>query len=342
METETYVSCKNASKDAALKRGISKEMDRKQTPDYSTVAFVYGYAVHGVVPVLPRTRTALAASQALLMNGSVDTRLMVSFVESKGTIEGIYSNIYQRRDRLWLKYDKRIRKWTARLSLDVPVDSLVADILAHTDLAIQEATTMQRDNLKKIIADALLATLDRYADLISEARYLAAAGQAEGTALGATTAAALLAFISGHPTPDMDAMQKEILAQLQQSTAFLENTAKIIHDMVDGIAGDVATSLVPKIQAGASYDDVSSHIINTVGAGAGAAFYLDTAIHAAFALAILAAVTDSGQLVDFVTVGDEKVCISCEIAEAGNPWKPDEVPSIPNHGGCRCWYSPAQ
>jgi len=256
------------------------------------------------------------------------------------TVEKIYDNIYQRRDRIWMKYDRRIRKWTARFALDIPVDSLVADILAHTDFALHEA---QRDDIKLIVADSLLSTMGMYADLGSEARYLVAAGQSEGTALGATAAAALLAFKAGNPLPNLDVLQTDSLNQLQQSAAFWDHSAEVVQNMIDGIAGDIATGLPPLAAKGASYDDIASYIIKTVGRGSGAAFYMDAAIHSSFALATLASIVSSDveNLISFITVGDVKVCVSCEKAEAQNPWKPSDVPPIPNHGGCRCWYGPA-
>ena len=134
-------------------------------------------------------------------------------------------------------------------------------------------------------------------------------------------------------------MQTDIVKQLQQSTEFYNGVDDTINQMIEGLAGDVALGFPSRAKNGT---DLHEWLINVIGAGAGAAFYLDAAVHAAFALAMLTVISSTGGLVDFVTVGDQSVCPSCAAAEDGNPHKPSEVPMIPNHGGCRCWYAPAQ
>ena len=259
-------------------------------------------------------------------------------------LERLYANLYQRRDRLWMKYDRRIRAWCVRLVSDVAIDALVHDIMTHHELAVSEATAAdrQRDQTKKMVLAALLQALNLYADLASSARSMVAAASAEGMAVGQTAAAALLAYVAGHKIPNMDTLQKETLAQLQNATDYWDNTDQVISDMLNGLAGDIAKSMSVMIAAGATEDDLTKYITSVLGVGAGAAFYLDSHIHALFALALLAAYKQAGSLVDFVTVGDERVCPACEAAEAGNPWKPSDVPPIPYHGACRCWYAPAQ
>ena len=242
-----------------------------------------------------------------------------------------------------MKYDRRIRAWCVRLAQDVAVDSLVHDILSHHELAVHESTAAdrQRDQTKQTVLAALLLALSLYSDLASDARSMVAAASAEGMAVGQTAAAALLAFAAGAKTPDLDTLQKETLAQLQGASDYWDDTNTVINDMLDGLAGDVAKSMSKMIAAGANEDQLTAYITSVLGLGAGAAFYLDSHIHALFALALLASYKRAGTMVDFVTVGDERVCPACDSAEAGNPWKPSDVPDIPNHGGCRCWYAPA-
>ena len=342
MATGAQASRKSTPTDEAPKGSASEKVGSTKAPSNAAIAFLTGYYSVGTETPLTRSIVALGAAEGCYGgNPDVEPWQMSQFLESKGELEGLYGNIYQRRDRLWLKYDKRIRQWTARLALDIPVDSLVADILNHTSLEISEASSNQRADIKDIVTLALIDMLHKYADLNSEARFLAAAALAEGSALGATTAAAFIANKNGQPVPDLDAAQREIVAQLQQSTAFYDHADTTVDDMINGLAGDIALGLPSRAMNGT---DLHDYIVRTIGAGAGAAFYLDSAVHAAFALAILASIMAQGPgaLVDFVTVGDEKVCPSCYDAEDGNPWKPGDVPPIPNHGGCRCWYAPAQ
>jgi hypothetical protein len=306
------------------------------TVDFARTAFCNGYAVHGPETLTPRARTALGTAEGLLAEYQAPSTLW--FIESRGTLEGLYAKIYHRRDRLWMKYDRLAKRWAARLAQDVHADSLVTEILKQTSLEVHES---QRDDIKKLVIAAILFAIGQYADLSSEAKKIVAAAQAEGTALGQTAAAALLAFHAGRPIPSLTMLYKENLKQLVNDLHYWQNTDATLQDMIAGLAGDVAQSMGTQVQSGATPGDLNNYVTNTIGAGAGASFYLDSHLHAAFALALLAAIGQSGSLVDFVTVGDERVCPECEAAEAANPWKPAEVPPIPYHGGCRCWYAPA-
>lgn len=321
---------------AAREDVASPEGSSGSSIDFALEAFCTGYAVHGSEYPSPRARTALAASYGVLEAFPGPDAL--ALIEAKATTEGLYANIYQRRDRVWMVYDRRVRKWTQRLAADLPVDAMVAEIQKAAD---EESADARRQRIKDAIVAALFATITRYADLVSEARNLVAAGMAEGTALGMTAAAALQALLAGNPVPDLDILQRDTLKQLQTAITYYQDLETVLQDMVNGLAGDVARTTSGMVADGSSDDDLGTAIVKTVAAGAGASFYLDSHIHAAFALAILAAIKRANQLVAFVTVGDDRVCPACIAAEDGNPWKPDEVPPIPNHGGCRCWYAPA-
>ena len=313
------------------------------SPDTPLDSFLRGYLPHASHPLTPRAKNVLRAADAVIRENQHAPANLWDVLESKGTIEGLYARLYQRRDRLWMKYDRRAKSWSLRLAQDVAVDSLVADILAHHELSVTEASAAdrQRDWTKQKVIAAILLALGLYADLATDARNMAAAASAEGMALGQTAAAALLAFVAGHKIPDMDSLQQETLAQLKRSADYWNDTDAVITSMIEGLAGDVAKSISKMIQDGATHDQIASYVTATLGAGAGASFYLDSHIHALFALALLAAYKQAGTLVDFVTVGDARVCPACLAAEDGNPWKPNDVPPIPYHGGCRCWYAPA-
>ena len=304
--------------------------------DYATEAFCNAYSHFGDVPMPERARTALRASQGLFNEHQGPSALAV--IEAKATLEGLYAQIYARRDRLWMKYDRRSKNWAARLALDVPYDAILTDIKAVTTTEVHEATAKQRADIRKDVLAALIDTLTRYSDLAAEARSMAAAAQAEGSALGMTAAAALLAYMNGHPIPDMDTLQQQSLTQLQKELSYGIDANDIVTDMLGGLAGDIAQSSPPADQ---SDNNLTLGLQATVGAGVGAAFYLDHHIHSAFALAMLAAYKRAGENVLFVTVGDDRVCPSCLAAEDGNPYTPENVPPIPFHGSCRCWYSPA-
>jgi hypothetical protein len=48
-----------------------------------------------------------------------------------------------------------------------------------------------------------------------------------------------------------------------------------------------------------------------------------------------------GILLNWMTAGDGRVCLSCQDNEDNGPYYPDSFPSLPDHPRCRCCSSPA-
>ena len=308
------------------------------TPAFATQAFLNGYSVLGDVPLPQRARTAHGASQAALVANPDAPDL--SFIESVGVQEGAYAKIYYARDRLGMKYDKKIRRWTKRLSMDV--DGAQVVINSKAILGIKESTS-PNDALKASVLAMLVGLLTTYSDLVKEGSALAAAAKAEGTALGTAAAALLMAVQAKSKIPDLATLQSQSLATLKAEASYWSGVDKVMHDMLAGLAGDVAQILTPAIASGTPEDQIATQVQSTVGLGDGAAFYLDAHIHAAFALAILSLYQSQrpGKGIDFLSCGDNRVCSECLDAEDGSPYKPSDVPLPPLHGNCRCWISPA-
>jgi hypothetical protein len=342
------------SQDTSLQEATSREEaqgDARQelaasegAPDPSLIlsqAFVNGFAIHGEAPAPHRARAAYIAIQHPLVEDH--NPMVLRLVEAVGTTEGLYAKIYKRRDRLWMKYDVKVKRWSKRLSMTIPADMIGPAV----DKAYREApadTKRQREEVKAVIYDYLLTMLKREPELSAELRSMAAAGDAEGTAEGQAAAAALQANKDKQRVPDLPRATAAYLRVLQADEDYGKNAPKIQHDMLQGLAGDAAISYVALAnQAQQSDPSMWAAIVKAIGAGAGASFFLDMHIHASFALAMLAlyAAAEPRALVDFTTVGDERVCPLCTAAEDGNPYKPGDVPPIPLHGGCRCWYTPA-
>jgi hypothetical protein len=74
--------------------------------------------------------------------------------------------------------------------------------------------------------------------------------------------------------------------------------------------------------------------------GSDADFITDWAMTSAAALGALTLYQSEGALtVDWISVGDGRVCAQCEANEAGNPWALGDLPEWPAHPRCRCFVS---
>ena len=307
--------------------------------EFAMTAFANGYAIHGELPMLERSKTAYKASQGLLEAEQDNGAAALSLIASVGANEGLYAKIYKRRDRLWMKYDMAVKRWAKKLSLRIDAADLETEV-AKTLQAAPNKNSRQREEVKTVVSAYLANLLTKHPELSAEIFRITAEASAESKAEGQAAAAALLAHALNQKVPDLAQTTKGNLSQLKRSRSYGSNADKDTRTMMDGLAGDVAIAAASNEGDNSNTGEDYAAII---GAGLGASFYADYNNHAYWALALLALLSSespSGK-VNFVTVGDGKVCALCLEAEDGNPYLPSEVPQIPQHVSCRCWYTPA-
>ncbi len=307
----------------------------------ASVAFANGYAIHDEAPLSPRARHYHRISTEVVH--SFDDPFVLRLIEAAGATEGLYAKIYKRRDRLWMKYDSKVRRWAKSLSMNVPPELLAPEVAKAYSEAPAD-TEKQRHAVKAVILDYLQAMLAQHPSLDAEIRSLSAAAMAEGKAEGQTAAEALLAHAAKERVPDLTRSAAANLKTIQASRDYGQGSADMVKGVVAGLAGDAAIKYVALSNDDSSNNEAPANsLIPTFGLGAGAAFYTDLNIHGSFALAMLAAyaANQPDAQVNFVTVGDDRVCPECLAAEDGNPYSAGSVPPIPLHSGCRCWYTPA-
>ena len=204
--------------------------------------------------------------------------------------------------------------------------------------------------MKDVVAAYLSSLLAKHPDLSAEIHKIASEFDAEATAEGQAAGAALMAHSRGEKIPDPQKAAAAALAELKTAKRYNKNDDKHsgvrpnanrdVLTMLAGLAGDVALGAASN---GGENNDTGDTAAAVVGAGIGSSFYADYIIHAYWALAVLALIRQANPngLVNFINVGDDRVCPLCVANEDGNPWKISEVPPIPYHSSCRCWYTPA-
>jgi hypothetical protein len=264
-------------------------------------------------------------------------------IEAVGTLAGLRDQLYLRRDRLWMSWDRRSRNFSRLLSHVVPVDRLVGSMVdAYKSVTEEKTLTKNQRAAAKAAAVALLHhTLQTDNRLNSELQSMTREALAEGRAEGYTSGAALGALKAGRKVPNLDNFKQDALMRIGR-VGDQSNSSEAVTHQIDGLAGDLAIAVAAAIKLGVSNSDIESEAEDTLAAGDGNSFFLDSAIHSSFVAGQLAQYQqDSVQYANFTTVGDDKTCVLCMSLEAGNPYPIADVPEPPQHGSCRCWIEPA-
>ena len=256
-------------------------------------------------------------------------RLSPQFVEAKGSMSGLTDRLYMRRDRAEHSASVAVAAWAHRFSLVAPVENIYKEL------------SKSHESARKAVVLAYLTTaLDQHHELDKELQGVIATANAR-LAAEARRLGSILNRHKGVNVPDLDDTHKAELAKIQKSGSYRRDIDPTVGLILSGLAGDVAVHYGAQVNAKDTEDATRTGISSTLALGAGAIFYLGMTSHAAYADAQLQHIQDAGEKVDFITSGDSRVCSLCLSAEDGNPYAPDDVPPIPYHGGCRCWYAPA-
>lgn len=270
---------------------------------------------------------------------TIDDPVAIRFAEAQGAQAGLRDRLRGRQDRMEARYDAIIRLWAGRLAQAAPIDAIV-DVI-HAAYGVEEADAVKtRKKAKKKVAILLFATLEVFKDLEDELHSIIQNSANEAAAEGKTAAGVSVNQRNTGKIPSIIDTKNTILAQLTRQTVPM-NPKPMTKAVVGGIAGDVALQLGAKINQNQKPDDMRAAVLGIIAAGLGAAFYLKEGMRDAYSAAQLDHLSDAGQLVNFTTMGDDKVEGECLAAEAGSPYRPEDVPSIPLHAGCRCWYTDA-
>lgn len=321
MEIKQSASLQEAFSAAEKAFYARKDVASSQTPSDAQIAeaFSYGYSEFG---------HEISERSVALYHDLVAMRTPLEFAEAKGNKAGLVDKIYMRRDALEHSATIAILKWAKRFSYDIPVE-LTYD-------ALQDPK-----DPKKAVTQVLSDTLNQYADLRTEVRQIVDHAHADGVAEGTLAAGSLINHSKKIPVPDLNDQHTKELSKATRSNDFGKNTDAAITLILAGLAGDLVIHSGALKNQGKNEDQIKESIIPTVALGAGAAFYLGSSVHQEYADAQLAHIKTAGEQVDFTVTGDARVCSACLSAEDGNPYSPSEVPPIPLHGGCRCWYAAA-
>jgi hypothetical protein len=302
-------------------------------------AFMAGYTKHGTPDVTVRAWTC---SHMLLWfaEDNAENPNVLAMVESQAELEGLYNQIFVRRDHLWQTFDILVHAWAKKLSLFAPYDRIVSAANAADNQ--QDQSTQNRDAIRAAIIAVLQAILAEHPNLAAELRDIGIRATLQAHAEGNAVAVALLALLHNQPVPDLQELVAASLKKAKHDHGVQQGVNQFVSAAIAGMAGDAANLMVPAIHDGAPDDVLSDKAKTAVATGAGPAFYTDNHIQATLILAGLAAYRRNAVgRVNWITMGDSKVCPQCLALEAGGPYLiPDLPASPPAHGNCRCFLSP--
>lgn len=284
-------------------------------------AFSFGYSEFGY----EMSVRALDVYQALNR-----MRAPLAFAEAQGAKVALIDTLYMRRDRLEHSASMLAAKWAKKLATLLPIDTLYKALTSTTDKDIQSS-----------VLAILVGLLAEYPDLAREIKSIVADAHAKAVAEGTVSAGSILNQHKGHKVPDIVNTHKTQLAKAKTSSAYWTGSDTTVAQILQGLAGDLVIGIGHKIKEKLKEEAIKAAIAHIISSGAGAKFYMGAAVHLFYANAQKDYLHSAGEKIDFVTVGDSRVCPMCISAEEGNPYTVSDLPVIPQHGGCRCWYTPA-
>jgi hypothetical protein len=301
--------------------------------DVRAEAFAAGYAQHGPLPMPPAARAAYRAADEL----ALPTQALLEV----GTVEGRRQALHKRRLKAQTDHSTAALAVTAawRSSVDATALTrlLLPTVAAGRD-AVRQAALDELDRQARM-ADGLGAAWQQ----VNADAYTAAT--AEGIAQASNSPD------EGGPAKPADVARDLPAAVAGIATADAWRTADSwTAQQLGGLAGDVARAIgpgpdIPAATAAArdasrALDEVVQAARDALDAATGIGFYAEEQSAQATGLGFLLYLDQPGTaiLVDFVTMGDPRVEALCQAYSAAGPYLPGDVPDIPVHGLCRCWY----
>lgn len=284
-------------------------------------AFARGYAESGPLPA-PAWVRAVAETVT-------DAPRLVA--EAQGRIEGRRAGLERRRLRLYAKHRTRLLALAASLAAHTPRGDLARALATAVGLSEDTEDRKARRDAAAAAALAILtrallttdglaaswqrANVDAYVDARAEGQAEALASPTEGGPANPRTVAAVFST-----------------AGLATAAAW-SSADEWTRMQVSGLAGDLADAAV----AAADLDALRAGIDASLRGAVGVAYYLEDEMHRAAAQGFAVYLDAAVATINFVSVGDSRVCPTCAAYAGASPWAPDDIPVPPVHGTCRCW-----
>lgn len=313
----------------------------------TAAAFAAGWALSGA-PLSARFDEGVAA--AVLAAEDRRGGQAAEATLKLGSLTGTWAVVYDRQDALYdartRKLTREWRKLTAGLDVALAVAAFRGSALMQQDGPAPGSdgeTPGQRAQRRRELRDLALAAVtgmlaalpaaEGWASFLAITSGALAAASGEGFA----AALALAADSAGAAGFGWDAAQK---AGRQEPDS--TETAIVAGVLVSAMASKLAVTLAALAAAGATAAEMAAAVTGALREAAAAGVSLAHAMASAIATAVQALyAAHSVAKLDFLTVGDDRVCAICDAYERANPHDAGRFPPCPAHIRCRCWPAPA-
>jgi hypothetical protein len=265
-------------------------------------------------------------------------------------LTGVWADVYARQDAIHARHGRKARTAWRKAIAGLDLAALIAAFRRQalmldgspapgTDHESPQAARYHkaqlRDLARSMSAGYLTGVNDQpdYTGLTAAitAALIAAAGEGTAAALGVSAAAA------GHAGFAWDKAARDGRTEPDQGTV-TGWAGRIIAGAVTGLAAALAAGAI----AGASEAEMTRAAAAVLRKARSVTAYLDQAVHSAATSAMAAAYSALGgiELLDWISAGDGRVCVTCSNYEANSPYSPQNYPATP-HSKCRCVPGPS-
>lgn len=316
--------------------------------DQARTAFAVGWAATNA-SLTDRTRIAVNAAVGLAVEHAGQPGVLEATMQL-GSLEGVWAELYARRETLYAKHDTAIMAaWQALVEDQFDAAGVVATFRRSVGEAASDSDQRRREREAAAIA-AALAALHRLLAATSDTRYRALLesiehGLRDGVAEGTAGAIAIAAQQLGHTSIRFDRAFADAKAALTDVEQYQAQAAAWAKQTGEAAARALGRRLAADADTGAADQDMvdtAQDTSRTGWLGTAVAAFTDWAIGHAFTLGATAVyATLSVASVNWITVGDSRVCPRCQSLEDGNPYPLFGAPSPPAHPRCRCTTEPA-
>ena len=316
-------------------------------------AYAAGWAASGG-PLTDRVRAGATTAVRLAVEHANEPGVWEATLHL-GALEGVWARIYARRDTVYTRQDKTVGDaWHLYLAhaIDPAVLARTARRAAGLAETTTDADTDRRDRVIAAVLALLLGLLVRQPDPGNETRRAALVDAIQGAihdgvAEGTAGAVALAAQRAGYNSVDFDAAYGDALAAVADPAhaAYYQTQAgSWLKRMTQAVATTLGGRLADRIGDGADDTDLADDV-TTYGTAAttpAVKTHTDWLVGTAFGVGLLGVFTALGLgAVNWVSVGDGKVCPRCRANESGSPYPRAAAPMLPAHPNCRCTLEPA-
>ena len=307
---------------------------------YARTAYAQGWAASGG-PLTERVRAGCVAAMDLA-SAWCDHEEVLELALHLGHLEGVWAQVYARRDALMEKYTAQVLALWRQVIADLDVAGAVTLFRQQMGLSeAQDRSWVQR--AKATARNAAIRLLQwlpgttAWQALRGAVRALLAGSQAEGYA-GAIAVAASEQSVLGFDFDIAFQHAYDALADLGEIWAEADGW---LEKMLGRAADEFGRALGDLAAAGASYEDMVTAAMDVLGdtvtGRSIAGFIVDWAASTGLSQGALSLYRSEGvQQVTWMTAGDGRVCPICEANGEGSPWPITSFPTMPAHPLCRC------